>query len=82
MTAAELERSLCEKNDLRRTSGLPLYDVENELARFMRVKTRRLTPTSSVRTSSLIRGRGLTSRRPHPGQRHRLAMGGICGSGR
>jgi len=34
MTAAELERSLREKNDLRRTSGLPLYDVENELARF------------------------------------------------
>src|SRR4051794_23981993 len=34
MTAAELERSLREKNDLRRASGLPLYDVEKELARF------------------------------------------------
>jgi hypothetical protein len=34
MTAAELERSLREKNDLRRASGLPLCDVEKELARF------------------------------------------------
>jgi len=34
MTAAEFERSLREKNDLRRASGLPPYDVETELARF------------------------------------------------
>src|SRR4051794_25987450 len=34
MTAAEFETSLQDKNDLRRASGLPLYDVERELARF------------------------------------------------
>jgi hypothetical protein len=34
MTAAEFERLLLEKNDLRRKSGLPLYDVEKAMARF------------------------------------------------
>jgi len=34
MTAAEFETSLQDKNDLRRASGLPLYDVEREFARF------------------------------------------------
>lgn len=34
MTAAEFETSLQDKNDLRRASGLPLCDVEKELARF------------------------------------------------
>ena len=34
MDAGELERSLREINKLRRGSGLPLYDVEQELTRF------------------------------------------------
>src|SRR3954451_16406817 len=34
MNAAEYERSLQEKNALRRGSGLPVYDVKQELTRF------------------------------------------------
>src|SRR4051812_36275577 len=34
MIAAEFERSLREKNELRKGSGLPVYDVEQELTRF------------------------------------------------
>jgi len=34
MNAVEFERSLREKNELRRSSGLPRYDIEQELTRF------------------------------------------------
>ena len=34
MKAAEYERSLQEKNALRRGSGFPVYDVKQELTRF------------------------------------------------
>jgi hypothetical protein len=34
MNAVEFERSLRERNELRKTSGLPLYDMDKELTRF------------------------------------------------